>query len=263
MNDLLLYEKMPQEAFLVRFLKYADSPYRVVPHWHEHIEMHLITEGECTLKNGEEEIRLSAGDCAVINGNDLHTGCGGRCAFVCLILSPDFFENHRTVFQKKITDPYVSELIGRITRGDKALDNVTDLEARGYAYLLISHLIKHYAVRSLSEAVYSQHSKKTDLVNRVLSLMNARYAEPISTRTLAAAVHLSEGYFCDVFKETTGRTALEYLNGLRVEKAEQLLRTTDMTVSEVAFCCGFTDANYFSRTYKRIKGSTPRETRQG
>ena len=127
MNDLLLYEKMPQDAFLIRFLKYSDSSYRVSPHWHEHIELHLILEGSCVLRNGEDELHLAAGDCAVINGNDLHTGLGGRCAFVCLILSPDFFENHRTVFQKKITDPHVAELIGKITRGGKALDNVKQL----------------------------------------------------------------------------------------------------------------------------------------
>lgn len=263
MNDLLLYEKMPQDAFLLRFLKYTDSPYRVPSHWHEHIEMHLILEGACVLKNGEEEIPLTAGDCAVINGNELHAGCGGRCAFICLILSPDFFEHHRTVFQKKIRDAYVSELIEKITRGDKQFDNVTDLESRGYAYLLISHMIKHYAVRTLSETVYSQHFKKVNLVNRAVRFMNAHYAEPLSTRTLAGELHLSEGYFCEIFKSVTGKTALNYLNGLRVEKAEQLLRTADMTVSEVAFCCGFTDANYFSRTYKRIKGKTPRQSREG
>ena len=225
--------------------------------------MHLILDGSCVLRNGEDEICLEAGDCAVINGNDLHTGCGGRCSFICLILSPDFFEHHRTVFQKKIRDPYVTELIGRITRGDRTLDNVLDPESRGYTYLLIAHLIKHYAVRTLSEAVYSQHFKRTNLINRAVSYMNEHYAKPLSTRELAEMLHLSEGYFCARFKETTGKTVLEYLNGLRVEKAEQLLRSTDMTVSEIAFCCGFADANYFSRTYKRIKKNTPRQAREG
>ena len=263
MNDLLLYEKMPQDTLLVRFLKYDDSSYRVLPHWHEHIELHLILEGECILKNGEEEIFLSAGDCAVINGNELHAGGGGRCAFICLILSPDFFEHHRTVFQKKIRDSYVAELIEKIARGDKWLDNPTDLESRGYAYLLIAHMIQKYAIRTLSESVYSQHFKKMNLVNRAVSYMNEHYAEPLSTRTLASAVHLSEGYFCEIFKSAMGKSALEYLNGLRVEKAAQLLRSTDMTVAEISFCCGFGDANYFSRIYKRFKGMTPSQTRCG
>lgn len=262
MNDLHLYETMPQEAFLLRFLKYGDSGYRIYPHWHEHVELHLILEGACTLKNGEEQIRLEAGDCAVINGNDLHQGCGGRCAFICLILSPDFFEHHRTVFQKKLRDPYVTELIQRITEGNLKMANLTSPEGRGYAYLLIAHLIKHYAVCSLSEAVYSQRFKKMNLINRALTYMNEHYDKPLSTRELAGMVHLSEGYFCQIFKETMGKTAVEYLNGLRVEKAEQLLRTTDMTVAQVAACCGFCDANYFSRTYKRIKHVTPRQTRQ-
>ncbi len=102
MNDLLLYEKMPQDAFLVRFLKYTESNYSVFLHWHEHIELHLILDGACKLRNGEEEILLEAGDCAVINGNDLHEGCGGKCAFICLILSsrPIFLKITALPFKK-------------------------------------------------------------------------------------------------------------------------------------------------------------------
>ena len=262
MNDLLLYEKIPQTAFLLRFLRYRQITYGVFAHWHEHVELHLILEGSCTLRNGDEQILLQAGDCAIINGNDLHMGEGGRCSFICLILSPDFFENYRTVFQKKIRDPYVTELIERIAAGESDLANVSDPERRGYAYLLIAHLIKHYAVRTMSEEGYSKQFKKMNLINPAVSYMNGHYGQPVSTRMLAEMVHLSEGYFCQIFKETMGKTAVEYLNGLRIEKADQLMRTTDMTVAQVAACCGFADANYFSRTYKKIRHETPRKSRE-
>ncbi len=60
----------------MRVLKYKDHTYGVTPHWHEHVELHLLLESECTLKCGDEQIALRAGDCAVINGNELHQGCG-------------------------------------------------------------------------------------------------------------------------------------------------------------------------------------------
>ncbi|MBQ9784773.1 MAG: helix-turn-helix transcriptional regulator [Clostridia bacterium] len=264
MNDLNLYERiMPQEQYLVRVLNYKDKTYGFSPHWHEHIELHFLLDGACTLKCGDEEVALGAGDCGIINGNELHCGGGGVCSFICLILSPAFFEHHRTVFQKKVHDPYVGELIGKIAREERAVGNVTSLESRGYAYLLIAHLINRYAVRTLSESVYSKHFNKMNLVNRAVSYMNEHYVRPISTAQLADMVHLSEGYFCQIFKEVMGKTAIEYLGGVRAEKAEQLLKSTDMTVAEIAFCCGFGDANYFSRVYKRVKGKTPRQTREG
>ena len=55
---------------------------------------------------------------------------------------------------------------------------------------------------------------------------------------------------------------MEYINGFRVDKAEKMLLKTDLTVTEIAFCCGFDDANYFSRTYKKIKGENPQSARQ-
>jgi two-component system response regulator YesN len=75
-------------------------------------------------------------------------------------------------------------------------------------------------------------------------------------------VHLSEGYFCQIFKEATGKSAMQYLHEIRVEKAEEMLRSTTATVSEIADCCGFTDPNYFSRIFKKIKGVTPGSLRE-
>ena len=48
-----------------------------------------------------------------------------------------------------------------------------------------------------------------------------------------------------------------YGNMGQMDKAEKMLKKTEMTVTEIAFCCGFEDANYFSRTFKRIKGINP------
>lgn len=78
---------------------------------------------------------------------------------------------------------------------------------------------------------------------------------------LSGLVHLSEGYFCNVFKETMGMTATEYINGLRVKRAADLLTATDMSVTEAALCSGFSDLNYFSRVFKKQMGVTPNSVR--
>ena len=95
-----------------------------------------------------------------------------------------------------------------------------------------------------------------------VSFIKENYDKSLTTKQLSRTVHLSEGYFCQIFKEVTGKTAMEYLNRIRIDKAEKLLKKTEMTVTEIAFCCGFNDANYFSRMYKKTKGESPQTVRR-
>ena len=261
MNDIKLYEKIPHEQFPIRILIYRENAYNFPQHWHEHTELHYIFKGKSQLKYGEAVFELQAGDLAVINGNELHRGMGGLCDYICLIIPPGFFEQNHAIFEKVIHDEYVTELIERIHKLYLAGDGADLLEIRGNMCFLISHLMRNYTVKRLGDTVYPGYVNKLNRVNETIKYMGSNYDKPLSTKTLAAAVHLSEGYFCQIFKEVTGKTAMEYLNHLRVDKAEKMLKKTEMTVTEIAFCCGFGDANYFSRIYKRIKGLNPQSAR--
>ncbi len=262
MNDIKLYEKIPHGQFPVRILLYHNHGYDFPPHWHEHTEIHYIFDGNCRLRYGEELFELGKGDLAVINGNELHRGAGGKCDYICLIIPPDFFEQNHSIFEKVISDEYVSELIERIHKLYLSGEGADMLELRGNMYFLVSHLIRKYTVKRLGDTVYPGYVSKLNRVNETIKYMGSNYDKPLSTKTLAAAVHLSEGYFCQIFKEVTGKTAMEYLNHLRVDKAEKMLKKTEMTVTEIAYCCGFEDANYFSRIFKKIKGMSPLSARQ-
>jgi len=61
----------------------------------------------------------------------------------------------------------------------------------------------------------------------------------------------------------TTKTPVEYLNSYRIEKASRKLLNTDMSVTSVAFSCGFNDLSYFIKTFKAIKGITPAKYRKG
>lgn len=62
-------------------------------------------------------------------------------------------------------------------------------------------------------------------------------------------------YFCRVFHQITGRTPINYLNYYRVECAAELLRSTDDSITEIAFACGFNDSCYFSKHFFVTKQS--------
>jgi YesN/AraC family two-component response regulator len=89
-------------------------------------------------------------------------------------------------------------------------------------------------------------------------------AEPtgkMSVTEAAGQVGLNTYHFCKMFKKLTGRTFVEYVNGCRMTKAEQLLQESSMTITEIAAQVGCENANYFTKLYKQYKGMTPSQGR--
>jgi len=262
MNDQALYEKIPPDP-LIRLLRFSNCSYSVLPHWHEHTEIHFILEGDARMKCGEEAWDLNAGDCAIINSCELHEGIGGRCSFLCLILPPSFFESEHVLFQKIVRDAFLMDIIKRINERYSSKDTADRLEVKGYACLLVSHLMRGYAQESLSAAAWAGYASKRNKVNAALEYIGQHYDQSLSTKQLADRLFLSEGYFCKIFREVTGRTVIDTINRLRMDKAEEMLRHTDTTVTETALRCGISDINYFARLFKKIKGYSPSMVRKG
>ena len=92
--------------------------------------------------------------------------------------------------------------------------------------------------------------------------IQAHYAEPeLSLTALCRVLSISKSYFSPMFKAHTGMTFVEYLTNLRMDRAKELLILTDMKGYEVAERVGFTDAHYFSLTFRKQTGVSPTEYR--
>ncbi len=83
-----------------------------------------------------------------------------------------------------------------------------------------------------------------------------------SLTELLSLLNVSKSYFSAAFKAQTGKTFMEYLTALRMDRARQLLTTTALPAAEIAERVGFTDPHYFSVAFKRAVGMTPREYRE-
>ena len=73
---------------------------------------------------------------------------------------------------------------------------------------------------------------------------------------------MSNSHFCTIFSQEVGVTFTEYLTNLRMNKAKELLRTTQMRSSDVAYAVGYNDPHYFSYLFKKHTGMTPRDYRK-
>jgi transcriptional regulator GlxA family with amidase domain len=98
-------------------------------------------------------------------------------------------------------------------------------------------------------------------LRRAKDLADARYAEPLDLDALAAAAHVSKYHFTRSFAEAYGETPMRYLTLRRIERAQDLLRSANLTVTEICMLVGFASLGSFSSTFRTLVGETPTQYR--
>lgn len=116
--------------------------------------------------------------------------------------------------------------------------------------------------RQMAQRKGSVASSSRQRILSIVEYMNRHYFESLQTEELAARCGLSKYHFIHLFRMCMGMTPYSYLIRIRMERAETLLQTGDMTVQEVAFVCGYNDPLYFSRAFSRHFGVSPTDYKQ-
>lgn len=118
------------------------------------------------------------------------------------------------------------------------------------------------------ELLYKMHidSRKTSdkgISHNKISLENSRqfinqnYTQPLHLEDIAAVANLSPAYFHKLFKKLYGQTPGEYLQEVRLTAAKKMLLTSNVSVEEIAFTCGFSSQAYFNSVFKKSTGLPP------
>ncbi|MCY9694671.1 response regulator [Paenibacillus alginolyticus] len=118
--------------------------------------------------------------------------------------------------------------------------------------LVESHLIE------VCERIGEKRSGKAkNVIERIRSLIDKRFAENLQVGDIAKEVYLSTTYLCLLFKQETGETINEYMTKVRVDKAKELLKDPANKFYEVCYAVGYSDPSYFSKIFKKHTGHTP------
>ena len=115
---------------------------------------------------------------------------------------------------------------------------------------------------ALSETGNVYDENKTEKILPVLSYVNENYNENISLEKASAMLGFEQSYFCRIFKAATGATFTEYLNFVRICKAEKLLAKTSLCILDIALEVGFSSVSYFIRVFKKYKNCSPSHYRR-
>ena len=123
---------------------------------------------------------------------------------------------------------------------------------------LLNELLAVIMEQSWHPENLSGGKKRRELVE-VKAFLDEHYTEKITLDALAASFYIDKFYLSKIFKETYGTTINSYILAKRITQAKRLLRFTELSIDEIGSRVGMNDANYFSRSFKKLEGISPSE----
>ena len=177
----------------------------------------------------------------------------------------------------KITFPELTDSITRIQEYDNALS------FNGYSLEKLQAIMQKTITQAHTEQISSLldilllisspekadevgrsvvENKATKRLQRVYLYVMNHFNNMITLDEVAAHAMMEKSAFCVFFKKMTGKTFFTFFAEYRVELACDILLKTDKSVAEICFESGFGDIPYFNRTFKKLKGITPKEYRK-
>ena len=127
-------------------------------------------------------------------------------------------------------------------------------------HLLVKKLLFLMNIEICNQQLETKKTKKTT-TDRIIQYINTHFRNNITLNDLSTLVHINKSYLIRIFKRQTGLSPMEYLNDYRLGYAEHLLLNTNMSISEIAFSCGYNSPSYFSAQFKRKFSVTPKAYR--
>lgn len=115
---------------------------------------------------------------------------------------------------------------------------------------------------TMTEIQKNRAEQKSTLIVESLEYLEENFAKSdISLKTICQYLNVSPSYFSSIFKKETGKSFIDTLTELKMNKARDLVLTTDMKIFEIAFECGYEDQHYFSYSFKKHFGLSPTKMR--
>lgn len=284
-NDLLASQSpdMPNKGGLSTIITCYNN--FVVPyHSHDFNELVIILGGTGKHIINEASYNMISGDVFVLKGADTHslkdtkglkfvniaftvkklellgTDIKKLPGFHALFLFEPFYRKQHN-FQSRLRLGtadlmYASELADDMEKEYLSKDPASESMMSTYFIQLVIFLSRRYGefATNVPATIFALAS--------TISYIESNYTEVTSLKKLAQMANLSVNQFLRIFKKTFNTTPMNYLKQLRIRKACEMMRSSNTSITDIAYAVGITDSNYFSRVFRSVIGKSPWEYRQ-
>lgn len=245
-------------------------------HWHPELEIMFVEKGSTVLQLDQQTLNLQTNDILIVPPNTIH----GQQAYTTeilmrfIVINPEGITMPPThIFQKEFVEPLQQ---GRLVMptvlrpGDPAHAALFPLMQQlktciiyrdnykqnrfSVAMAICTALVPFCRITDTSAPT---PDKKHRAVQECIRYIQCNYSQRLTLATLAEQVQLQPNYLCALFKEHMGQTVVEYITGVRVDAAANLLRSTELPINQVAEQCGFRSECLLYKYFKAAMGMTP------
>lgn len=261
---LLQDEIMSSEHFEF-FKRHVTQNYAL--HWHNYIEIELITGGHGSQTLNDTPLSLQQGALSILRLTDYHE-----------IRPEPYLDMYNLSFEAQLLSDEILDVLTLTKENMFFMLSEQEFEIIQHFCELcyeerntpqpnlqyIKNLLECICIRLFRLRKLEKIDKRTSdtAIHRTLVYMHTHFRENPSLTTLSQISHYSLNHFSTIFHKTIGMTYHDYLNQLKVKYAKQLLVSTNLKSIDICFQCGFNSFNSFLRTFKTLTGLTPIEYRK-
>lgn len=243
-------------------------------HTHSYYEMFYLISGKCDLLIKNSTYHLIPGNIIFIPADTLHRTSYTGSAFherldieftsnymneLIVQFGMTWIQHH--LFSKifYLPEEFREEfhhLFDQMIAESQSSDAFSPCMMKMHFQTIIILILRHMNQSSIQ--IISSDKKETDkALQTAVTYINENFKNNITLNDLAELLHLNPSYFSKKFKASNGLGFKEYLNNVRISHSEKLLLETSLSITEIAFECGYDNSNYFGDTFKKINGVSP------
>ena len=269
--------------FLVSYQKLSEyESGSFMWHWHPEIEITYVRKGTMCYKVNNLVYHLKEGDIVFNNSGALHSGTMENqedCTYIPVTFdSRLIYGFFQSTINSKYVDPVIQdsllpaicidqsepwhrpfrEYLLRIIALDKKKPDFYELDITICLQSMWRLLLEHI---TYEPQVSRENFLEYDRIKKILSYIEDNYQNKITLNDIAGHIHLCESECTRLFKRHMNTTLFTFLQEYRIERSLEFLQSGE-PVSDVALNTGFSDPNYYSKVFAKIKGCSPREYRK-
>lgn len=255
------------------------SDYSINNHWHNDVEFIKVISGSIKYCINGNTLSLKEGDGIFINSNQFHYNFLEKeeeCVFICIVFQPTLLCSSKSISEKYImpiaTNPSLPYYkLSSLVKWEKNVldavekiyninnENAFELKLHNIFFGMWTDLFEHLNQRTKKEPSGKHH---LSALKNMISFIQQHYKEKIGLCDIALSGNVCTTSCYTIFKDYTNQTPCGYLNEYRLRKSIDLMKNTDMTLTEICYEVGFSGASYFAECFKQTFKCSPSKYRK-
>lgn len=259
-----------------RLSKYESGSF--MWHWHPELEITLVTKGSMVYKVNNSTFHLNEGGILFLNSNVLHSGYMEQiqdCEYISITFAPKLIYGfNKSIVCQKYVEPLTQDFSLLSIFLDEAqqwyqpfyeilkrIISLSNEKPTFYELDIITELQNVWKLVFInyrpSTTSKSYEKRDYERIRKILDFLEHNYMNRISLIDISDHIHLSPSECSRLFKRYMNLHLFSFLNEYRIERSLEYLVNSDYTITDIAANVGFSDSNYYSKVFSKIKGCSP------